>query len=153
MTNTRKRLTAVLIIAAGLVLASCSPGDKAEGSDAVASAQAAPAPGGPLTPDAGGKVIAVSMETKPDGSNVFEPAHVEAKRGDVIRYTLVAGVHNADFVADSNPGKKNLPVLSPLLQLPGQTYDVKVTLPPGSYYFHCDPHSLLGMKGQLTVLP
>jgi plastocyanin len=39
-----------------------------------------------------------------------------------------------------------------MLQLPGQTHDVLVDLPAGkSYYFHCDPHALLGMIGQLTV--
>jgi plastocyanin len=147
------RLMTAFGIAATLAVAACSASDKQESGDAAAAPPDAAAPGGPFTPDAGGKVITVQMETKPDGSNVFEPANIEAKRGDVIRYTLVAGVHNADFVADSNPGKNDLPVLSPLLQLPGQAYDVKVNLPPGSYYFHCDPHSLLGMKGQLTVLP
>ena len=153
MTNTRKRLTVAFIIGAAVVLASCSPGDTKESGDAAAAPQPAAAPGGPITPDAGGKVITVQMETKPDGSNVFEPAQIEARRGDVLRYTLVAGVHNADFVADSNPGSKKLPELSPLLQLPGQTWDVKVDLPPGKYYFHCDPHYLLGMVGHLTVTP
>ena len=153
MSSNRKQLTAALIVAAALVLASCSPGDTPGGDTTAGTSQPAVAPGGPLTPDAGGKVIAVHMETKPDGSNVFEPALIEARRGDVIRYTLVAGVHNADFVADSNPGAKKLPELSPLLQLPGQTWDVKVDLAPGTYYFHCDPHFLLGMTGHLTVKP
>jgi plastocyanin len=56
-----------------------------------------------------------------------------------------------NFVADSNPGKTGLPPASPLLQLPGQTHDIKVTWAPGRYYFHCDPHALLGMKGWLEV--
>lgn len=32
--------------------------------------------------------------------------------------------------------------------MPGDTYDLKVTLQPGNYYFRCDPHALLGMKGR-----
>jgi plastocyanin len=141
-----------LLIAAALILAACT-GEQSQASDEVgATAQASgAAPGSPITPDPGGKVITVKMETEADGTNSFQPAQVEAKRGDVIRYVLVAGVHNADFVADSNPGKSGLPPATGLLQLPGQAYDVKITLPPGVYYFHCDPHSLLGMKGQLTV--
>jgi plastocyanin len=136
------------------LLAACKAGDDEQRSDAAALSQpAAASPGSPITPAPGNKVITIQMETEEDGSNTFEPANVEAKRGDVIRYTLVAGVHNADFLPDSNPGKAGLPPVSPLLQLPGQTYDVKVDLPPGTYYFHCDPHFLLGMKGRLTVLP
>jgi plastocyanin len=38
-----------------------------------------------------------------------------------------------------------------MLQLPGQTYDVPVNFEPGTYYFQCDPHSALGMKGHLKV--
>jgi plastocyanin len=38
-----------------------------------------------------------------------------------------------------------------MLQLPGQTYDVLVNFPKGKYYFQCDPHAALGMKGHLEV--
>lgn len=38
-----------------------------------------------------------------------------------------------------------------MLQLAGQTYDVKVTFPKGKYYFQCDPHAALGMRGHLEV--
>ena len=38
-----------------------------------------------------------------------------------------------------------------LLQLPGQTADLKVALTPGKYYFQCDPNAALGMKGKLEV--
>ena len=33
-----------------------------------------------------------------------------------------------------------------------QTFDVKVTFAPGTYYYQCDPHALLGMKGHLKVV-
>ena len=143
-----------LALAAALTVAACSEGPKEGGSAASPAPQASTAATpGVATPDAGGRIITVEMETQPDGSNLYEPAKVEAKRGDVIRYMLVTGVHNANFVADSNPGKQGLPPATPLLQLPGQTYDVKVDLAPGTYYFHCDPHALLGMIGHLTVTP
>jgi plastocyanin len=70
----------------------------------------------------------------------------------VVRYTLVSGVHNVNFLPDSNPGAQGLPAApGAMLQLPEQTYDVKVASPPGRYYFQCDPHALLGMVGHLTV--
>lgn len=151
----RYGVMAVLGLATVVSLAACGgDGQASEGSaPATASTATPPAPGGPLTPDPGGKVITVEMETDAQGNNLFEPANVEARKGDVIRYMLVAGVHNANFLPDSNGARPNLPGQGPLLQLPGQTYDVKVTLDPGKYYFHCDPHALLGMTGHLTVVP
>ena len=47
--------------------------------------------------------------------------------------------------------KEGLPKSSDFLQIPGQEYDLPVSMRPGSYYFHCDPHAALGMKGQLIV--
>jgi plastocyanin len=34
----------------------------------------------------------------------ISPAKFEVHRGDVIRFTLKTGVHNIDFLPDSNPG-------------------------------------------------
>ena len=124
--------------------------DSAQPSPAPA-ATAASAFGDNLTPDAGGKVITVELMTDDQGNNKFVPSEVEAHQGDVIRFTLKTGVHNVDFLADSNAVKTGLPGASALLQLPGQTTDLKVTLPPGKYYFQCDPHAALGMKGRLEV--
>jgi plastocyanin len=144
-------------LVAALALAACggakdSPSSAGD-SAASPSAQAAPAPaGGPQTPDAGGKVVTVEMLTDEQGNNVFRPAEVTASKGDVVRYTLVSGVHNVHFVADSNRTAEGLPAApSDMLQLPGQTYDVKVVSAPGRYYFQCDPHALLGMVGHLVV--
>lgn len=60
-------------------------------------------------------------------------------------------MHNVHFLPDSNAGKAALPPASDMLQMPGQTYDVNVSFEPGRYYFQCDPHALLGMKGHLKV--
>jgi plastocyanin len=99
----------------------------------------------PLT----GTVIEIGMVS--GRGEVFEPDHIEAKRGDVLRFKLVAGVHNVSFPADRNPRGVSLPAASPFLQLPGQTHDITVDLPPGDYFFQCDPHVALGMVGTLKV--
>lgn len=97
-----------------------------------------------------GKTIVVELHTDEKGS-YFKPARFEVHRGDMIRFTLMGGVHNVNFPADSNPGKANLPPMSEFLQIPGQTYDLLVSLSAGKYYFQCDPHALLGMIGYLEV--
>ena len=136
---------------ATLLLAGCS----AEHDEAEPPANAPAASGGgngAVTPLPGGKIVEVKMITDEKG-NYFEPANFEVKKGDVIRFTLAQGVHNANFVADSNPGVQGLPTASPLLQLPGQTTDVLVDWDPGKHFYQCDPHALLGMVGHVTVTP
>ena len=156
--TSRLRIHRSAALVAALALAACvGAKDQAAGADTTrpaTQAGAAPAAGGEQTPDAGGQVVTVEMLTDDQGNNVFRPAAVTARKGDVVRYTLVSGVHNVHFLADSNPNAQGLPAAAgELLQLPGQTYDVKVASPAGTYYFQCDPHALLGMKGHLTVAP
>jgi plastocyanin len=86
-----------------------------------------------------------------DKGNYFEPKKIEAHRGDVLKFTLVSGVHNVHFPADKNPGASGLPEPSELLQLPGQTLEVPVSFKAGKYFFQCDPHAALGMTGELDV--
>ncbi len=148
--TSRARL-ALLFSLVGIIAAACGGGEKAA-PDTTATADPAELPaGGPQTPDEGGKVIAVEMVTDDKGNNRFIPSDFEAKKGDVIRFTLVQGVHNAHFLPDSNPGLQGLIATTQLLQLPGQSEDIKVTWGPGTYYYQCDPHALLGMIGHLTV--
>ena len=144
-----------LIIPTLFLLAACAGEKKTETADAAqpaaASAQPASNLGENLTPDAGGKIIMVTMLTDDQGNNKFEPAEIEAHPGDVVRFTLKTGVHNMHFLRDSNSVKDGLPPASQLLQLPGQTVDLKVTMPAGKYYLQCDPHAALGMKAKLEV--
>ena len=77
---------------------------------------------------------------------------IKARKADVIRFTLEVGVHNVEFYPDSNAVKVGLPPTSEMLQLPGRTHDMLVTMAPGTYYFDCDPHAALGMKGHVTVV-
>jgi len=73
------------------------------------------------------------------------------KRGDVLRFTLVSGIHNASFPADGNPGRTGLPAPTELLQAAGQTRDVPLDLAPGDYTYQSDPHVAMGMVGKVVV--
>ena len=138
-------------LATVLVAAACGGGEKpADNMAGMPMPSATATINGPIEPKAGGKVVGITM-TSDDKGNYFTPANPEANPGDVLRFKLVLGVHNVNFLADSNAGKSGLPPASALLQLPGQTHDIAVSFAPGTYYFQCDPHAALGMKGHLTV--
>ena len=147
MTN-RSRIPTIAL-SLSLLLAACGGGadQPAASSDAKTGAPAADVVEA-ATPT--GRIIKVLMVTDEKG-NYFEPATIDAARGDVVRFVLKMGVHNVSFPHDSNSIKVGLPKSSDFLQLPGQEYDVAVNMPVGSYYFHCDPHAALGMKGKLNV--
>ena len=143
----------VVALAALFVLAGCKGTEQAKPADSTPSAApSTAAPSGDVKPGPDGKVIVVEMITD-ETSSRFSPSEITARKGDVIRFTLKVGVHNADFYPDSNTVKAGLPATSEMLQLPGQTHDVLVTMEPGTYYFHCDPHAALGMKGHIKVVP
>jgi plastocyanin len=140
MTRRIARFAGLLTGAALLVACGEAPAPSVDrGPDARASSV-------PLT----GEVITVEMHGI--GAQYFEPAEFTARRGDVIRFKLVSGVHNASWPADRSPAGVTLPEATPYLQAPGQTYDVVVDLPPGEYGFVCDPHIPLGMVGTMTVI-
>ena len=140
---------ALTLIAVGLGAAACG-GKTAASGDAANPATSGATTGGGSVAKPTGKIVVVELITDAVG-NYYKPAEFEVHRGDIIRYTLSVGVHNVHFLPESNPGKLNLPPVSEFLQLPGQTYDVPVNFEPGTYYFQCDPHVLLGMKGHVKV--
>ena len=142
-----------LVLACAVLLAACGGGARTtmQGAATPDATGAASAGSGEVTPDQGRKIIEVQMVTDEQGNNRYDPSDIEAHPGDVLRFVLKMGVHNVNFLADSNPGKSGLPAPSDMLQLPGQTYDLKVTMAPGKYFFQCAPHALLGMIGRLEV--
>ena len=146
----RTVVTAVAIVAAG-VISGCSS-EKKEGSENESEEHAATpaASGGAVSAAATGDTIIIEMWTDGAG-NYYKPNKIEAHQGDVLRFVLKVGVHNVNFLPDSNTIKTGLPPASEMLQLPGQTYDLVVSMQPGHYYFPCDPHAALGMKGRLEV--
>lgn len=129
----------LLTLAAGLALAACA--DQPSDASAVRSGRAEAA---------AGRVIDVRLVTDEKG-NYFEPAQVTARPGDVLRLTLVSGVHNLSFPAEQNPPGAVLPPPTSFLSIAGQQVDVPVTMGPGEYTFHCAPHAPFGMTGRLTV--
>lgn len=147
---TRLTLTRLAFATAALLLVACG-GDKAPASDNAAGGASGPAAAPSYVPKPTGTVITIEMTTDETG-NYFKPKEIEAKPGDVLKFVLVAGVHNVHFLADSNPGVPDLPAVSMFAQLPGQEILVPVNFAAGkSYYFQCDPHALLGMVGTLKV--
>jgi plastocyanin len=133
-------------IAATLLLAACGGKDPAAEPAGGAPAASAAA----TAPPAAGRTIEVHAVSDEKG-NRFEPSKVEAKPGDVLKFTLVSGVHNVSWPADKNPSSAKLPDPSEMLQLPGQTLEIPVTFPKGEYHWQCDPHAALGMVGELEV--
>ena len=131
-----------------VALGACSGSEKAPSQ--TTPEQSAPSSNAAPSVKPTGHVITVELYSD-DKGNYFKPAEIEAHRGDVIRFTLKSGVHNVHFLPDSNPGAQGLPPASDFLQLPEQTFDYVVGLAKGHYYFQCDPHALLGMKGHLEV--
>ena len=113
-------------------------------------ASSTPAAGAAPEAKATGKIITVLLTTDEKGS-YFSPSTIEASPDDVVRFTLKSGVHNVSFPDSLNTVKEGLPKSSDFLQIPGQEYDLTVSMQPGTYQFHCDPHAALGMKGQLIV--
>ena len=112
-------LTVVAVTACG--------GDQSAGGAGATSAPPASAVA------ATGVVHEIIMTTDDKGSS-FTPSTITAKPGDMLRFKLAVGVHNVDFLADSNPGKK-----------------VPLNFGEGNFYFQCDPHAALGMRGHVTV--
>jgi plastocyanin len=134
-----KKHASVLTLAAALALPAAACGDQP--SDAVPGDRA----------DAvAGQVIEIKLVTDEKG-NYFEPAEIYAHTGDVLRLTLVSGVHNLHFPADRNPPGARLPAPTDYLQIAGQNVDVRVTMGPGEYSFRCDPHAPFDMTGKLVV--
>jgi plastocyanin len=141
----------IATVATVFLLAACG-GDTAKPSDG-APTPATPTPSAAGTVKPTGRLITIEMNSD-DKGNYFKPSEIEAKQGDMLHFVLTTGVHNVNFLADSNPGVSGLPAPTAFAQLPGQVTDILVTMEPGkTYYFQCDPHAALGMKGHLKVEP
>ena len=93
-----------------------------------------------------------------DGDNVIEPASLDAKAGDVVRFTSEdRGAHALSFdAARLDPAAREFlqrtgQLRGPPLLEPGAVWVVNLDgAPPGSYPFTCSTH---GLHGTLTVRP
>lgn len=150
MNCTRTSLAALTVV----ILAACGgggdePPQAAEPGDG-AAAPAAPAAAAAPAPT--GDTVTIRMVTTQNGSaGQFEPAAVTARPGDVLHFVTDGGAaHNVDFAA-ANPGVAGMPASSTYLMADGQSVDVPVNFPAGTYNFQCEPHLATAMKGVLTV--
>ena len=114
-----------------------------------------------------GQIHEIKMRGTPQGYS-FEPKETTIKSGDKVRFVLVdGGPHNVSFNSVVSPTATKIPegakivlegegkLVGAFLQVPGQNYEIAFNknLPAGEYNFVCDPHTMLGMKGKITVTP
>lgn len=92
-----------------------------------------------------------------DGGDLrFEPANLDVRVGDVVRYVYDATMpHNVEFVRNSAPAGSDLGDAwsSPYLAKNGDVYELEIHdgFRNGEYSYVCVPHVSMGMKGSLTV--
>ena len=100
---------------------------------------------------AGGNLIVVRMTASADNTvNRFNPARVEIRRGDTVRWVMDSGpVHNAVAYPNRIPYTA-LPFEGPLLTGIGDAWSQTFFF-PGTYEYHCHPHEALGMRGIVIV--
>jgi manganese oxidase len=107
------------------------------------------------TGEVASRTIEVTM--KENGTEmIFEPARIEVRRGDVVRFTQKGVVpHNVQFVRNSAPDGVDIGEYwsGPFLSQGGESYEVVVDerFADGTYDFNCMPHIAMGMTGEMVV--
>ncbi len=166
------RFNALALVASAIVLGACGGGGEAGTTDTAsaggANAAGGAAAGGAATGTATAMPITgTTHEVKMllDGNSYrFDPANIEVKQGDGIRFTTVSGQpHNFGFDPANIPDdveaqiRANMPpgsteLESPYQNAPGESHTFSLAgVKPGEYPFHCQPHLALGMTGKITV--
>ncbi len=103
-------------------------------------------------PHASAHTVQIRMTRDSTGTRFyFEPSTVSVYAGDTLRFVNGAGMHNVDFLADSNPAGVRLPAATPVAKHQGDHLDLVLHLPPGRYVYVCDPHVREGMVGHVIV--
>lgn len=166
------RLRALTSFVTVMLVAACG-GDKKSTTD---SAQTAPTPtpanataSQPSNPGEApapitGQTVEVKMLQDDKGNYHFDPADVNIKSGDGVKFIMVSGgPHNVAFdpaqiPADAkaqlsaNMQQQVSELSSPMMMNPNETYTISFgKMPAGKYEFHCTPHLAMGMKGTITV--
>jgi plastocyanin len=113
-----------------------------------------------------GAVHEIRMLGTEDGRFIYEPASLMIRVGDHVRWINVSGgPHNVAFYADRIPPgagdflqaamtRRIGDLAGELLFEANAVFEIGFTgAPPGTYDYFCAPHEMLGMKGQLTILP
>ncbi len=129
------RTLVTLLMVLGLVGAACSKSSTSTGGTPLPSATST----APTTsqPPAG-----ATLQEGANNKFVFTPAKVTVKQGATITVSNVGNVPHTFTVTGQSIDITNSP---------GQSQDVTISLPPGTYPFVCRFHASLGMKGTLVV--
>jgi plastocyanin len=119
----------------------------APGTGAAMEASVADAPG-----DTARIIEAQIVTTQGGASGEFLPREVRVRQGDVLRFRMADGDahHNVSF---SGVPAGAGPTESPYLFEKGQSWQVRIDLPPGRYELACVPHAMLDHRGTLVVEP
>lgn len=103
------------------------------------------------------RTVEVRILTTHEGaSGDFAPRVVRARQGDVLRFRMADGVsiHNVSFASFANDTRGvPLPPVGPYLTREGQSWQMRIDLPPGTYEFACLPHVQDGHRATLVVEP
>jgi plastocyanin len=167
------RLRMLMSFCAVMLLAACG-GDKKSTTDSAATATTptpANATASPASPSAAesaapitGQTVEVKMLQDEKGNYRFDPADVNIKSGDGVKFIMVSGgPHNVAFDPAQIPAEAKTQLSanmqqqvselsSPMMMNPNETYTISFgNVPPGKFEFHCTPHLAMGMKGTITV--
>ena len=156
-----------------MLMAACG-GDKKSTTDSAQTAttpapanattsQPAPNPGEASAPITG-QTVEVKMLQDDKGNYHFDPADVNIRSGDGVKFIMVSGgPHNVAFDPAQIPADAKIQLSanmqqqvselsSPMMMNPNETYTISFgKMPPGNYSYHCTPHLTFGMKGTITV--
>ena len=128
----RSTFRSALLLAALLALVSAGVACSKDSTTTTPTGAAqAPAGGGGAT-----------LEQGAGGAMVFSPTKLTVKQGDTITVSNVGSVPHTFTVTGQSVDVTNQP---------GQSQQVKIDLPPGTYPFVCTFHASSGMTGTLVV--
>ena len=143
----KRELTLLVAIAS---LAACSKGEKSGAEDTSGASAASTAPGGEVKPGPGGKVIVVEATTDEKG-NYYTPNEIEAHKEMCFASRSSWACTTSIFCRIRIPGRPGSPLRARCSSYRVKRVDIPVNFAAGKYYFQCDPHAALGMKGHLEV--
>ena len=140
------RFNGLALVAGAMAIVACAGGEKKTETTTTTTDTAAAAATTTSTTTATssaamapitGKTVEVKMIG--DGTTYkFEPAEIEVKQGDGVKFVMVSGgPHNVAFIDTMTAN---------------ETYIISfANVPTGTYNYHCEPHAAMGMKGKITV--
>ncbi|HET9004402.1 MAG TPA: plastocyanin/azurin family copper-binding protein [Gemmatimonadaceae bacterium] len=166
------RFNGIALVAGAMAIVACAGGEKkTETTTTTTDTTAAAATTTSTTTATAGSSTAMApitgktVEVKMIGDGTtykFEPAEIELKQGDGVKFIMVSGgPHNVAFIdtpaaaqaqLSANMPQQMKELTSPMMMTANETYTVSfANVPVGTYNFHCEPHAAMGMKGKITV--